>query len=146
MLQKQSFFIEILESCCSFINIELDDAMGRLRNREFVNARSIAVCVMKNLFPKTTITFLGACIGRDHATIIHYLRRHDDLMFADCEYRDFYENMYQLYKDKKISPELSPYESLLNKYYILSEKHKRTEEKYNIVLEKYKNIESITNY
>lgn len=54
------------------------------RKREKVEARMIASYMIKEFIPEMSLVAIGELFGgRDHATIIHYLKKVEDLAFTD---------------------------------------------------------------
>tara|TARA_R100000458_G_C8277577_1_gene253140 strand:- start:2411 stop:2884 length:474 start_codon:yes stop_codon:yes gene_type:complete len=63
---------------------------AKSRRRVFVGARSVfAVIARRRLFIGTVQ--LGHYLGRDHSSITHYTRKHDDLCKFDPQYKELYE-------------------------------------------------------
>jgi len=94
-------FKRILETCCELFSVSVQDAVSRSRMHEVICARRayIAVC---RLHIGTSYSKIGKLIGRDHATIMHNVKMHNDWMTVYPEYADTYKQVEEKLKlDKK---------------------------------------------
>lgn len=67
--------------------ILVDDIMGRQRNPPFVDARDIALWVLKT--PEASWKEVARRFGRDHTTVIHAARKVDARRLRDPDYERF---------------------------------------------------------
>ena len=59
------------------------------RQRDRVDARKILAVLLRNVY-KLTFSKIGAILHRDHASILHYYRDHNNLVETDPDYKHFY--------------------------------------------------------
>jgi len=71
------------------LRITNDEIKSSSRKRKLVDRRMIIAVILYN---KCTFSYseLGRFINRDHATIMHYLKKHKDLMATNVDYRNLY--------------------------------------------------------
>jgi len=78
----------------------IPDLTVKSRLRQNVYARHAAA----NFLNKTidlTLTYCGEVLNKDHATIIHSVREHENLYKYDKEYRFKYQTFMQLMRENK---------------------------------------------
>lgn len=76
---------KILDEICLVLDVDKGDVYGKSRKREVVEVRVIYSKLAKqNTY--FSLEDIGDIINRDHATIIYYVRTHDNLINRDEKY------------------------------------------------------------
>jgi len=75
------------------------DVFSPTRERNNVDGRMALIIFFRRDF-KYSLEKIGKIFGKNHATIIHHLKRHDDYMKFNKEYRDKFLELSD-YKTKK---------------------------------------------
>ena len=89
---KHPHLEEILNACTIVMGNEW---IGKSRKQDFVFKRAIFYKVCRRLTASSTI-WIGAAIGRDHATVLHGLKLHkNDIEKGYCDPDGFYKNLYE---------------------------------------------------
>jgi len=72
----------IIESVCQYYNITQEDIFSRKRYRYLVDARHISMALCRR---KTSLSLeqIGLIHNRDHATVLHSIKKIDGLMTYD---------------------------------------------------------------
>jgi len=66
----------LMNTICNYSNIKIDDLLGKVRKRKYVNARKIASYLLyKNGYTNDNIGELISLIPKDHTTIIYNVRK-----------------------------------------------------------------------
>ena len=73
----------------SLYGLDFEQMISINRRRELVDARKIMSVLLRNVY-KLTFSKIGAILQRDHTTMLHYYRDHENLMETDRDYRHFY--------------------------------------------------------
>jgi hypothetical protein len=84
--------IEFLES---FLGMSLSE---KSRKRSMVEARMIYAKLMK-VYTRTSLSDIGRAIGKDHATIIHYLTNFKWLKKTDQAFSSKYDTIADMYEE-----------------------------------------------
>ena len=96
--------VYVTELACSKYGKQKEDVMKRTRKREFLKIRQIIQALLKNNFPKLTLSEIGEkCGNKDHATVLHSCRAVSNLFDTDKVFREEYQelnNMIKLNKDR----------------------------------------------
>jgi chromosomal replication initiation ATPase DnaA len=66
--------------------------MSTTRKRKHVNGR-VATSFYLRTIEKMTLESIAKAIGRNHASIIHYIKQHDSYYNYDKEYKRMYDNL-----------------------------------------------------
>lgn len=78
---------------------ELKTVRNKSRKRELVDARHMMMRLLH--CTNITLTHIGVLMGgRDHTTVIHALKAHEDLFDTNPAYRNEYEHLKQLCIDE----------------------------------------------
>ena len=81
---------EQMRALKQIVNYVFDvDIASKNRRREFVNARITFAAVLRS--KGFTTTKIGGYIGKDHATIVHYMRNVDWYLKTDADFKKKYE-------------------------------------------------------
>jgi len=131
--------IEFLES---FFGISLSD---KSRKRSMVEARMIYAKLMK-VYTRTSLSEIGKAIGKDHATIIHYLSNFKWLKKTDQAFSSKYDtvsDMYEEFRATWFNEDRFDEKKQLQLLKSIIEKINTDKEKYEKYFKKIKRIDSI---
>ena len=87
---------EVLRVVCEVFGVNAEDARSRARYRAVTIARHAYCLLCSSLDSMTTLAGIGKTIGRDHSTVIHSIKKCNDLretditfaaMFQECIYK-----------------------------------------------------------
>lgn len=89
-LIEQSFNYKVLHLVSHYCEISVDVLKSVLKTREVVEARQIAMVLIKN---NSVITWqrLGKLFKRDHATVIYAIKTVSDLLITDKYFKSKFE-------------------------------------------------------
>ena len=90
-------FQEIKKTACSVSNISLEELESRSRKRYIVDARRMVFSMAKD-YLNMKILHIADKFNMNHATVIHQLKQHKDLMTSDIYYKDRFDKLVELYK------------------------------------------------
>ena len=76
------------------------DIMSKNRSQNNVFGR-IGFSAFERFQSKLTLKKIGESLNKNHATVIHYLKEHDNLMKYDAKYREMYGKIIGVNKSKK---------------------------------------------
>jgi chromosomal replication initiator protein len=91
---------KIAELVCDYFALHEEDFYGKVRKREFVEARSYFMWIAKKSF-HYTLADIGRVLGKDHTTVIHGLRTLEDLMFSQERISDEMKEL-KMYVNKRL--------------------------------------------
>lgn len=93
-LHKSDFkaFSEIIiDKSCHYFELDINGFKGKSRRRIYCDARTMYCNYLLETYRKAIVlTSLGKTINRDHATVIHYLKVHDNLIQTCQDYKARY--------------------------------------------------------
>ena len=102
----------------SLYGLDFEQMISINRRRELVDARKIMSVLLRNVY-KLTFSKIGAILQRDHTTMLHYYRDHDNLMETDRDYKHFYNTALSavghLDKSKDLIEDVTFIEGLLER-------------------------------
>jgi chromosomal replication initiator protein len=79
----------IIEYICRYYELDEDQLRGQSRSRDIVNARQIAMYLIRRMNPKLSLTDIGKEFGgRDHTTVLHSLDRVEKMMRSDMAFSE----------------------------------------------------------
>ena len=81
-------FEEIQRKVAEHYNIRLSDMIGPKRLRNIARPRQVAMYLAKQLTPRSLPEIGRRFGGRDHTTIIHGVRKIEELMATDSQLSD----------------------------------------------------------
>lgn len=82
---------EIFEGVCNFYRLEVNEVAVPSRKGELVKARQ-QYCKIAKEATKNSLREIGEKIGRDHATVNHSIKKVNDFIETDKNYKDeFFE-------------------------------------------------------
>ncbi len=102
LIKQMDFIVELV---CDISHLTRQELFSKARQRHLVDARRLAFALMRELFglPYTTIS---KYFGKNHASIIHSIKLHKNLLEFDAIYRGRYTKifrlMYQKYNEEVI--------------------------------------------
>lgn len=98
-------FIDFVITLCAQTNgVEVHQLKSKRRKREMVTARQQAaaiLCECTKLSLKRIGVYLG---GADHSTVIHSKQTVSDMCETDRKYREGYENLLRICRQKRVVP------------------------------------------
>jgi len=90
-------FQEVKKTACSVTNISLEELESRSRKRYIVDARRMVFSMAKD-YLNMKILHIADKFNMNHASVIHHLKQHTDLMTSDIYYKDRFDKLVELYK------------------------------------------------
>lgn len=84
---------EIIGRVAFLMNISYDDILGDLRHRHVVEARHIAIFLIRETYPRMALTKLGKIFNRDHSTVIYALQNIINLCKTDKDFKKTFETV-----------------------------------------------------
>ncbi len=90
-------FQEVKKTACSVSNISLEELDSRSRKRYIVDARRMVFSMAKD-YLNMKILHIADKFNMNHASVIHHLKQHTDLMTSDIYYKDRFDKLVELYK------------------------------------------------
>lgn len=91
--QKKVTLEIITKTTAEFFNLRISDLTGKRRTADIARARQIAMYLAKNLTTKSLPDIGRAFGGRDHSTVIHAVRKIDDLIVHDSSVAEDIETL-----------------------------------------------------
>ena len=89
----------------SLYGLDFEQMISINRRRDLVDARKIMSVLLRNVY-KLTFSKIGAILQRDHTTMLHYYRDHENLMETDRDYKHFYNTALSAVGHLDISKDL----------------------------------------
>jgi hypothetical protein len=91
-----------VKKACYFLNLSVDTFLGRCRERSYVDARSMFSAIMR-YHSKTEKTYaeIGRTINREHATVIHSLKKHASMTILNRKGLAMHPRYIETYKNLK---------------------------------------------
>ena len=77
---------EIMGIVCDVFGVSKEDVVGRTRHREVVVARHTYCFLCSKLDPMGTLKRVGMSIDRDHSTVLHAIKKVNDMRLTDYRY------------------------------------------------------------
>lgn len=96
---KEKMELEITQLKEIVSNVFAVDFSGSSRNRELVDARRVFSKVLRDR--GYTFEYIAKSIGRNHATVIHYMKSIESIIAYDKGIRDKYINCKNLFLENK---------------------------------------------
>jgi len=98
------FSDSLINLVCRFFNLDVDRFKGRDRHKHYCDARNMYAFYIRDTYKaQISLTQLGKTIERDHSSIIHYLKQHDNLMFRDELYTERYKALKAVLDQKPVN-------------------------------------------
>jgi len=86
----------------NYFNVPLEKIKVNNRKAQVIRAKQFTAFFLKREIYKITLEEIGKVFNRDHATMIHSIRKINDLIEVDAEYRTYHEELcikiIELYK------------------------------------------------
>ena len=84
----------LLKAIDEVLNVTPNELKGRVRRREFVDARNMYCAIIRRTTHQT-LTNIGASIGRNHSTVIHSIESHKTKLETDPAYLGAYTELLE---------------------------------------------------
>lgn len=85
------FADSIINVLCRYFDLNVEKFKNKGRKRHYCDVRNMFTAYIKETYGnQITLTAIGQVVNRDHATVIHYLKKHKELMDCDPEYQSKY--------------------------------------------------------
>jgi len=87
--------LEVMQQVAKDFNISVEDMLSNCRERVYVDARHMAMLLIYEYIYRRSKPLLtvGGWFNRDHASVIHGMRKIKDLMTVDSNFRATYNNL-----------------------------------------------------
>ena len=82
----------IVEFVCLVTKISKNELLGRKRHRMLIDAKRMSYAAIKEIYDYP-LTVIGGFFHMDHASIIHHLKAHKNLLEWDSSYSEKYNNL-----------------------------------------------------
>lgn len=97
IMSKQMDFVTNM--VCEITHLSRAELHSRNRDRHLVDARRLAYALIRELFG-TPYLIMGKYFGKNHASVIHALKTHKNLLDYDDIYRGRYVRTFRLMYEK----------------------------------------------
>ena len=91
----------IMQAVSKPTGISIEDMIGSSRFTPVVEPRRVAMVLMRKTLGLTLVG-TGRYFNKDHATVLHAEKKHQDLMDIDKNYREYYSVCEAAVKDDKL--------------------------------------------
>ena len=99
-----SYEYTLLNTICDYSNIKLENLLGQIRKRKFVNARKVASYMLhKEGYTYNDIGDIISLIPKDHTTIMYHVEKANQHLKCEPYFKntvDSVTNVISKYKDK----------------------------------------------
>ena len=92
-------FNDIIKQCCDLYNISENELYSKSRLRHLVDARTMVYYFLRNVMDYR-YNQIAKKFGKNHATIIHAVKKHEQLMEWDIRYKDKYQTLQYQFIDR----------------------------------------------
>ncbi len=100
MNEKMELQMEYINNIvCEITHLNKKELLSESRERYLVDARRLSYALIRQLFG-TPFLAMGKFFKKNHASIIHALKGHRDLLEYDEVYRDRYTRIYRLISEE----------------------------------------------
>ena len=89
-VERPRHYVEILDAVAAAFDVEAGEIQGKSQKWRFVHPRFAAVRLIRERTRWSTPQ-IGKKLGRDHSTVIHALRRAEELYAHDAAWREKYD-------------------------------------------------------
>ena len=90
----------IQKTVADYFKVELDQMKSKIKKREFVIPRQVAMYFCKR-YTQLTLALIGGNFGgRDHSTVIHALESVEDMMKTDANFKNSVEELTKKFKSR----------------------------------------------
>lgn len=90
----------IVNACCSYFNIKMEDITGKRRTKDIVEPRQFAMYIITILLPNTPLATIGEFFSRDHTTVINARDKIGRLATTDERTKIIIEDLKSLIMNK----------------------------------------------
>lgn len=91
---------KILETVSETYGVSLDDMKSSARAQNISQARNVAMYVMKKVIANITLKEIGVYFNKDHATVIHSVKRIEDTIEKDQLFKNTVNNIIREVREK----------------------------------------------
>ena len=91
----------IIKEICRYFRLEEDQVTGQTRNRDCVNARQIAMYLIRRMTNLSLSEIGGPFSGRDHTTVLHSIEQVEKKMKQDTNYSETVRSIIANINSKK---------------------------------------------
>lgn len=99
-LTKEDKICNIIKGIVSnYFEMPYDLYDSRSRKREIIQMKQIAVYFIRKFLPNTSLVYTGKIMKYDHASIIHCIKKVNDLMQTDLLYRKNVNDILQIVQE-----------------------------------------------
>ena len=91
----------IIKEICRYFRLEEDQVIGQSKSRELVNARQIAMYLIRRMTSLSLVEIGDAFGGRDHSTVLHSIDKVEDKMKRDTAFADTVRSIIANINSKK---------------------------------------------
>ena len=97
LIDKQPDTETIIQFVCNEMNVKYKDVLSKDRSRIYVLTRNMCYAILKT-YVGSTVAAIGRLFFRDHTTVIHGLRMHQQDMDTNDIYAEQFEEIKFLLK------------------------------------------------
>jgi len=76
---------------------------SKKRTQPYVDARTLYYRIIKDIWPKATLQFIGKTVNRDHSTVIHGLSIYDEMEERNPVFSDVRRNIALYLEEQRIA-------------------------------------------
>ncbi|MCL2586743.1 MAG: chromosomal replication initiator protein DnaA [Firmicutes bacterium] len=95
-IESQTTAATILDKVCRYFNIDLEEIMGKRRNREFVEPRMVAIYLICEVLNIPLVNIGQLLGGRDHTTIMHSRNKIASQLKTDARMKRIIEDLTKM--------------------------------------------------
>ena len=86
---------DLIKQVAEVTGIPYNAIVGKVRNRDIVDARHLAILVIYEAHPKQTLKWVGDWFKKDHASVSHAVKKLRDIMQYDKKLAEYYKLLKQ---------------------------------------------------
>lgn len=147
-IEGDSLHDKIMQVVCLITNSKPEQLKSRRRFRNYVNARTMFSALMRK-FTGYSLKRIGMLVDRDHASVMHYEKNHNDFIETDFEYKMMFTQCEALINNKlnlyDFSSQMTYIESLSNDLEHFKKKYLEYKDRYQMLNHKYQKLCRIIN-
>jgi hypothetical protein len=87
---------KIIKEICSRYNVKWSSILSKNRIRRVIDARRLYCGILRNVFG-LTFQSIGTILNKNHATIVHNLKMHDNFISVLKSYKKNYEEIESMF-------------------------------------------------
>lgn len=97
---REKILDSVLDAVERVVGVDRSEIFAKTRRRLPTQARHMVVSAFRDMSRSTSATSIGRSLGRDHSTILHSLRVHQDYMVTDPAYKRAYGEVMEWLKSE----------------------------------------------